>query len=439
MTKKIIEHFPFIEDIEESLFKAFLQDRKLWVDFKDHISVDYYNIEAHAKIFKIFQVYFNKYHDFPTEKQCLNIVYKKKYNQLVADKIIKIFNFVDLKEKELRYLYDECNFFIKSNKIKNSIMDSVDLVEKSENEIDEDKRKEYTLAIESNIKEATSWNLEVKLGTKITDVNERFEQYDELNRSVMKTPWSSINQVIGGGVFSKELTLVASSSSVGKSIWLDNFARYAWAELKKNVLVITLEMSETRKFQRIDAEMFNIPMGDVIFNKDKIIKYFKSNKYENELYIKEFPTASVNINHLKQYVYQLELYTGFKPDIIYIDYLDIMLPTRRANDDYVDQGAIGAELRGWAVETDVPVVSATQLNRLSKSVTIEDLSEEHLADSYKKLMIADTIIFLSNTPEQRQNGIIGCKIGKARNGVKDIIFSLGVDYPKLKIFERKKK
>ncbi len=428
MDNKSQEKFPFIGNIEESLFKAFLQDRKMWVDFNEHILPDYFNLPEHTKIFKIYVAFFNKYLAFPTLDQMENIITKKSYDEDTLKSTRRIYAMGDLTEKEVKYLYDECAEFIKNNKIKNAILESVEL-------LDQGKFEE----IEMNIKSATSWSSDIKLGTDMIMVRERMAALEQVVGACIPSPWPTLNKIIGGGAFEKELTLCASSSSVGKSIWLDNWATYAWKELKKNVLVLTLELSEVRKAQRMDAEMHAIKANDIILRKEEIFKWYDENKLNSKLFIKEFPTNTVNINALKQYAYQLELYTGFKPDVIFVDYLDLLNPTKKTFDDYSDQGRVGSELRGWAVELAIPLISASQLNRKVVNLPIIEISEEHISDSYKKMMVSDTIVVLSNTPEERINGIINQKSIKARNGQKDIHFSCGVDYPTLTIYDRSKK
>jgi len=438
MSNSSKEKFPFISDIEESLFSAFLQERKMWVDFCDHISLDYFNNEDHTRIFKIFKVFFKKYKEFPSREQCIDIAKRKRYPKTIVKKVERIFS-QELKLKEVQYLYDECAKFIKMNKIKNAILDGVEKLEAAEKLEDKSKSEDSILEIGNIINDATSWQHDVDLGTDYADAKPRLDALEILTTEVTSSPWPLVNQTVGGGAYAKELFLVASSSSVGKTIFLDNWARYAWTDLKKNVLSITLEISEVRKSQRMDAEMQDIIVSDVIYHKDNIVKYFEKNKFDKKLIIKEFPTASVNINHLKQFQYQLQLYTGFIPDVIFVDYLDIMNPIKKTRDTYEDQGQVGAELRGWGIELGIPIISATQLNRLARLVEIHELNEAYLADSWKKLMIADTIVFLHNTPEKRQRNIVDVKVGKARNGIKDQIFSLHVDYPKLKIIDPTRK
>lgn len=439
MTNPSGEHFPFIENLEEALLKSFLQNRKMWVDFKDEILNNYFNTKDHTNVFKILKVFFDKYKEFPSMEQCLNIAVKKEYGDETLSKIKQIYTRSELKVKEIDFLYDECAEFIKDNKIKNAILEGVDLLEKRKNTNDEAIRKNITLEIEDKIRQAATWSHSVELGTDMQDVEKRYKELELLNEQVLSSPWRGVNLALGGGAFAKELVLCGASSSVGKTIFLDNWATFAWRNLKKNVLSITLEISEIRKSQRMDAEMRKIPSNEIITRKNEVFKFYKEETFEQKLMIKEFPTSAVNLNHLRQYTYQLELYTGFKPDVIFVDYLDIMLPTKRTQDDYTDQGRVGAELRGWGIELGVPIISATQLNRAAKTATIDELGEEFLADSWKKMMIADAIVFIANTPEERTNGRINAKVAKARNGQKDIILPLRVDYPTLRIFDPNKK
>ena len=342
-----VEKFQFIE-LEKDSIKAFMQDRKTWVDLKDHIDPTYYNDKNISKIFKIFVAYFNKYKDFPSKKQMKTIFAKKNMNDKeLSSSLNEIYDEGDLSLAELGFIKDEMVEFVKISKMERAILGSVDLIEE----------KKYQ-DVYDLVTEAVHWNPDINLGTNYSNVEERFAKLADLMINITETPWPRISHFLGGGFFRKELYLFAASSSVGKSIALDQVALHCWEKLGLNVALITFEMSEERKGQRMDACKFGIPVTKIYDNKNMIIETFEREGHKNKLFIKEMPQTNSSAD-IEQYLYQLELYEGIKPDIIIIDYMDIMAPRmNKTGKDYDDQGAVGADLRDLAKSYNIPVVSA---------------------------------------------------------------------------------
>lgn len=352
------ETFPFVDAIESEILPAFLINRTMWVDLKDSILSQYWTKKERSIIFKMFSVFFERYKSFPTEAQAIDMATRKNYGLETINEIIHIYNRSadNISTEEQQYLYDECMLFIKNNKIKTALLESVDLLDQGN-----------FLSIESTMKDAVNWNPDVNLGTDIADVEKRFAALEQLSDNVIPSPWKSLNQLIGGGFFGKELNIFAGSSSVGKSIALDNIAYNAW-DKGYNVVVITLELSEVRKAQRIDAAATKTSLQEVKTKKDEIIKFFEDKDRKNKLFIKEFPTNSISSKHIMNYLYQLELYQGLKMrgkgkgtgslDLLVVDYLELVQPDSKKTNEYEAQGAVGAELRAIGQELDVPVVTA---------------------------------------------------------------------------------
>ena len=347
MTEEV-EKFQFI-DLEKDSIKAFMQDRKLWVDLKDHIDPNYYNDKNVSKIFKIFVAFFNKYKDFPSRKQMTSIVTKKNLgNKDINSLISDIYTEGDLSLAEVDYLRDEVIEFVKISKMERAILSSVDLIE----------QKKYT-EIYDTMTQAVHWNPDLNLGTNYANVEARYAKLAELMTNIVETPWPRITHFLGGGFYRKELYLFAASSSVGKSIALDQIALHCWDFLGLNVALISFEMSEERKGQRMDACKFGIPVNKVYDEQKAVFKGFESSKErKNKLFIKEMAQTKTTAD-IEQYFYQLELYEGIKPDILIVDYMDIMAPRlNKTGKDYDDQGTVGADLRDFGRIYNIPVVSA---------------------------------------------------------------------------------
>lgn len=421
------ERFPF-KALEDKLLKGFTQDRVFWSSYFPHIDSLYFNNKDIGKMFTIFKTYFDKYKDLPSKEQVMYLGTQKGYVPNTLKKFEEVFNLEILKKDEIEFIEDETYQFIRNSKIQRAILESVDLVEGER--FDE---------IEEIIRSAVNWHNRVELGTNYANAVDRYAKLHELMTNITASPWPSLNNVLGGGFFRKELVVFAAASSVGKSIALDQIALHAWDKLGLNVVLITLELSEERKGQRMDACKFGIPVSEVVNKKNELIKSFENDKHQNKLWIKEFPTSSVSTQAIEQYLYQLEVYEGLhKPDILIVDYLDILEPKKKARikDEYGAQGAVGGDLRAIGQELDIPVITASQLNRGAVDTNIFELNEATLADSWKKFMIADTMIIMAATVEERAKGILNLKTAKSRNGKKDEIIGMNIIYEQLKITDR---
>lgn len=350
------EQFPFVDSIEAELLPAMMINRTMWVDIKDSILSQYWTKKERATIFRLFSVFFDRYKNFPSKAQALDIATRKNYGDAVIEELELLYDRAagGISPQEQQYVYDEALKFIRENKIKTALLESVDLLEKGD-----------FLTIESKMKSAVNWNPDISLGINLTEVEKRFEMLEALSSNVIASPWKSLNSLIGGGFFGKELAIFAGSSSVGKSIALDNIGYHAW-DKGHNVVVITLELSEVRKAQRIDASAVKIPLNEVRTRRDDVIRFFDNKQRNNKMYIKEFPTNSISAKNVLNYLYQLELYQGLKMrgggksgiNMLVIDYLELMLPDSKKNNEYEAQGAVGAELRAIGQELDIPVVTA---------------------------------------------------------------------------------
>lgn len=420
------EKFEFV-NLEKTLISSFFQDRKMWVDLKDHIDPNYFNDKNVSKVFQILKIYFNRYKDFPNKEQIKYLATKKNFDKDGFKTIEEVYAKKHMELSEIDFLREETNCFIKNSKLERAILSSVDLLNK----------KDYN-QIYDLITNAVHWNPDINLGTDYANAVKRYAVLDGLITDVVESPWESLNHFLSGGFYKKELYLFVASSSVGKSIALDQVALHAWDKLGMNVAVITFEMSEERKGQRMDACKFGIPVTEVYNEKSKVINAFENNKRKNKLFIKELPQSATTAD-IEQYLYQVKLYENIDIDILVVDYMDIMSPKRARVNEYLDQGTIGADLRDLAKTLGVPTISASQMGRSALNIPINELDESKIADSWKKIMIADGVIALAYTAEERKNGRINMKGLKNRNGVKDFIIKLKIKYEILKISDLSKK
>ncbi|NBW58892.1 DNA primase, partial [bacterium] len=300
-------------------------------------------------------------------------------------------------------------------------------------------------AIPTILQEALSVSFNNHIGHDyLNDYNERYETY---HRKEDKIPFDLeyFNKITKGGLPNKTLNIALAGTGVGKSLFMCHMASSILMQ-GKNVLYITLEMAEDRIAERIDANLLNVNIKDIselpksMFD-SKINKI--SQKTQGTFIIKEYPTASAHSGHFKALLNELSLKKSFRPDIIFIDYLNICASSRYKSNYSVNSysyiKAIAEELRGLAVEANVPIVSATQTTRSgygNSDVELTDTSE-----SFGLPATADLMFALISTEELEQLGQIMVKQLKNRynDPTMNKRFVLGIDRAKMRLYDVEQK
>jgi len=267
-------------------------------------------------------------------------------------------------------------------------------------------------------------------------------RYDFYHRKEEKIPFDLefFNKITKGGLPSKTLNIALAGTGVGKSLFMCHVAASALLQ-GKNVLYITMEMAEERIAERIDANLLNINIQQLVdlpkqMYETKIIKL--AQKTVGKLIIKEYPTASAHSGHFTSLLNELALKKGFKPDIIFIDYLNICASSRYKGsivNSYTYVKAIAEELRGLAVEFNVPIVSATQTTRSGYSSTDVDLTDT--SESFGLPATADLMFALISTEELEQLNQILVKQLKNRynDPTMNKRFIIGIDRAKMRLYD----
>ena len=267
-------------------------------------------------------------------------------------------------------------------------------------------------------------------------------RYDFYHRKEEKIPFDLefFNKITKGGLPSKTLNIALAGTGVGKSLFMCHVAASSLLQ-GKNVLYITMEMAEERIAERIDANLLNINIQQLVdlpkqMYETKIIKLAK--KTVGKLIIKEYPTASAHSGHFKSLLNELALKKGFKPDIIFIDYLNICASSRYKGtivNSYTYVKAIAEELRGLAVEFNVPIFSATQTTRSGYSSTDVDLTDT--SESFGLPATADLMFALISTEELEQLNQILVKQLKNRynDPTMNKRFIVGIDRAKMRLYD----
>jgi len=268
-------------------------------------------------------------------------------------------------------------------------------------------------------------------------------RYDFYHRAESRIPFDLdiFNMMTKNGLPKKTLNVVLAGTNVGKSLFLVHMAS-ACLRMSKNVLYITLEMAEERIAERIDANMMNIPMDDVVMmSRPQYLRKIDALRQTStgRIIIKEYPTGAAHVGHFRALLQELRTKQSFTPDIIFIDYLSICASSRvkmgSSVNSYTYNKSIAEELRGFAVENDVPIFTASQFNRDGSSST--DPGLDKISESFAIAQTADFIVALVTSEELEKNSQLQCYTLKNRYGKRQsyMKFLLGVDTSRMKLYE----
>lgn len=333
-----------------------------------------------------------------------------------------------------QWLYDKTEKWCQDRAVFNAIMESITIIDGKHNKLTKD-------ALPDLLTKALSVSFDTNIGHDyLENVNERYEFYHAQEE---KIPFDLdyFNQITKGGLSNKSLNIALAGTGVGKSLFMCHLAAGA-LNLGKNVLYITMEMSEERIAERIDANLLDIPIDQIEgMSKEMFANAVNrlKTKTNGKLIIKEYPTGSANANHFRALLNELKLKKGFIPDIIMIDYLNICASSRMkmggSVNSYAYIKAIAEELRGLAVEFNLPIVSATQTTRTGYSSS--DPGLEDTSESFGLPATADLMFALVSNEELENQGQIMVKQLKNRynDPNKNKRFIIGIDRSRMKLFD----
>lgn len=420
--------FDFIDNVERGILHLATTDRGFLVEAMNMIQPEYFDCIPHQIIYSLTHNYFEKYKELPPKDVLLQEIKNNlQKNESLSDYEDELEEIHSINEDTLankEYYMDLVENFAKKQAIKDAIKKGITLVQ--EDKIDE---------IEFLIKEAIMVGRQVDYGSLyFHEIQERWERETSVkSRKVFPTILPACNAYLNGGNNAKELAMVVAAPGIGKSLYLVNQAVSALFENKK-VLYITLEMSSDKVSKRFDSVITGIPNNKLnsidghMELTERLVKF--RDKYKNSfLVIKEFPTATATANNIRQILHNLENHEGFVPELICIDYLELLLPIRKTDSEYAAQQRIAEEIRGIAMEYNVLVWTATQTNRQGESVEI--ITRKELGDSYGKIRVADWAISLNQTTEEYDNGRMRAYVMKARDAKQKYIVPMRVDYETL--------
>ena len=385
-------------------------------------------------LFQEIDSFVQKYKNLPTKESILIELSNRKdinedENRLVKELISQL-NPADV---EQQWLLDTTEKFCKDRAVHNAVLDGIKILDKKDT-------KRTPEAIPGILADALAVSFDNHIGHDyIEDAEARFKYYHTKEKKY-QFDLRYFNKITKGGVPSKTLNIALAGTGVGKSLFMCHCAS-AYLAQGLNVLYITLEMAEERIAERIDANLLDTTIDDLhALPKDlydsKILKV--KNKTNGQLIIKEYPTASAHSGHFRALFNELALKKSFRPDVVFIDYLNICASARFKGGNissYFYIKAIAEELRGLAVEFNVPIFSATQTTRtgfVSTDIGLEDTSE-----SFGLPATADFMFALMSNEELEQLGQM--KVKQLKNRYNDPAinrsFIVGVDRAKMRLYD----
>ena len=381
---------------------------------------DHKNIQIVNKIIEFNE----KYNKFPSFLELKIVIEQEEvYNQL---KEILSLNTDEYKDE---FLLTEIEGFFKSKLIWNSIVNTTQHLNNND-------MSEMSL-VPDQIREALAFSFDTEIGLDFLNSENRL--YDALHNkdSVVKTGMSTFDMMIDGGFHEKSLSLFMAETNMGKTLVKCSLATNCLLQ-NKNVLYVTLEMSENKISERIMANLFDISMDDLkCVTRDKFNEKFQNFKklLNNKLYIKEFPPSSINANHIRNLLKELKVKQKFIPDIIFIDYMELMIAihSKKTDTPYHELKKISEEIRAIAVELEIPIVSAVQSNRKGFGKVEIDLTD--ISDSIGPAKTADVIIGITQSEEFRKMGKFSWMLLKNRYGINKRRIVVNVDYYKMRVYE----
>ena len=398
------------------------------------IKSEFFTNHNESTLFGEINEFVNKYKNLPTKETILVELNKRKdLKEEELSEIKTIVNKLDNQEVELQWLLDTTEKFCKDRAVHNAVLEGIQILDGKD-------KKQNPEAIPTILSNALAVSFDNHIGHDyIDDAEARFEFYHKKEKR-FKFDLNYFNRITKGGVPSKTLNIALAGTGVGKSLFMCHAASN-WLTQGKNVLYITLEMAEERIAERVDANLFDVTIDDLhAMPKDmydnKVSKLQK--KTIGQLIIKEYPTASAHSGHFRALLNELSLKKTFKPDVVFIDYLNICASSRFKGGNissYFYIKAIAEELRGLAVEFDVHIFSATQTTR--SGFTSTDIGLEDTAESFGLPATADFMFALISNDELDQLNQLKVKQLKNRFGDPSMnrSFIIGVDRSKMRLFD----
>ena len=424
-----------MEKVEFLILRNLLYNEEYLRKVIPFIEPDYFEDPLQKIVFEEISSFVSQYNKLATrEILCIEVEKRGDINDTSFKEVTDLISSLEDELSDLSWLIDTTEKWCRDRAIYLALMESIQLADGK----DESKGRD---AIPSILSDALSVSFDNHVGHDyLQDYEERFYSY---HRKEDRIPFDLeyFDKITKGGLPNKTLNIALAGTGVGKSLFMCHLASSVLLQ-GKNVLYITLEMAEEKIAERIDANLLNVNIQDITdlpkpMFEGKVTDI--SRKTQGSLIIKEYPTASAHSGHFKSLLQELALKKSFKPDIIFIDYLNICASSRYKAGSNVNSysyiKAIAEELRGLAVETNLPIVSATQTTRSGFASSDVDLTDT--SESFGLPATADFMFALISSEElESQNQIM---VKQLKNRYNDPTmyrrFLVGIDRAKMKLYD----
>jgi replicative DNA helicase len=424
-----------MEKVEFLVLRNLLHNEQYVRKVIPFIKSEYFEDQNQKIVFEEILKFVQQYNQPATkEVLCIEVENRQDINESSFKEITQIISYLDDEPSEFNWLVNTTEKWCRDRAIYLALMESIHIADGNNDKKNRD-------AIPNILSDALAVSFDNHVGHDyLQDYEQRYESYHKKEDKI-EFDLEYFNKITKGGLPNKTLNIALAGTGVGKSLFMCHVASSVLLQ-GRNVLYITLEMAEERIAERIDANLLNVPIQNItdlpkqMFD-SKVTSLSK--KTQGTLIIKEYPTASAHSGHFKALLNELSLKKSFKPDIIFIDYLNICASSRFKNGSNVNSytviKSIAEELRGLAVEFNVPIVSATQTTRSgfgSSDVELTDTSE-----SFGLPATADLMFALISTEELEQLGQIMVKQLKNRYNDPTIYkrFIVGIDRAKMRLYD----
>jgi len=421
--------------IEEIILGGLLYNEEYMRKVIPFLKDEYFDNKEQKNLFVTITEFIKKYNTLPTKNEIEYVIDSStSLNTEEEKELLNLYHNIQYDEKTNEdWLLDKTEKFCQDKALYNAIRQSILVLDDNQNKLDKG-------SIPKILQDALGISFDTNVGH---DFIENYEdRYDFYHRKEERIPFDIdiFNDITKGGLPKKSLNIIMSGTGVGKTLAMCHFAA-SHLMFGKNILYITLEMAEERIAERIDANLIDMSIDDIhkmpkdVF--EKKINRLKS-KSPGKLIIKEYPTASAGSANFRYLMNELKIKKNFQPDIIFIDYLNICISSRLKNSNNINSytyiKAIAEELRGLAVEFEIPIVSATQVNR--SGFTSSDIGLEDVSESFGLPATADFMFALISTEELESLNQIMVKQLKNRWGDPNYYkrFVIGIDRSRMRLY-----
>ena len=424
-----------MDKIEFLVLKNLVHNEEYLRKVLPFLKEEYFEDTKYKVIFDEISSFVTEYNEVPT-KEILSIEVEKRkdINEDSFKQISQVISYLEDDVVEFEWLVDTTEKWCRDRAIYLALIESIGIADGGDS-------KKAPDAIPSILSDALAVSFDNHVGHDyLEDYELRYESYHKKEDRI-EFDLDYFNKITKGGLPNKTLNIALAGTGVGKSLFMCHVASSVLLQ-GRNVLYITMEMAEERIAERIDANLLNVNIQEIIDLPKQMFETKVTNlsqKTQGQLIIKEYPTASAHSGHFKSLLNELALKKSFRPDIIFIDYLNICASSRYRGNSTVNSysyiKSIAEELRGLAVEANVPIVSATQTTRSGYGSSDVDLTDT--SESFGLPATADLMFALISTEDLESLGQIMVKQLKNRYNDPTIHkrFVVGIDRAKMRLYD----